>query len=75
MMIRTTGQQPPRKTLREEHALTPLAFSRLLQWLDDGNDSHGEAYLEMRRRLVSYFDRRNRPAPDELADDYADRNN
>jgi DNA-directed RNA polymerase specialized sigma24 family protein len=59
--------------LREEHALTPLAFSRLLQWLDDGNDSNGEAYLEMRRRLVSYFDRRNRPAPDELADDTLNR--
>ena len=27
----------------------------------------------MRRRLVSYFDRRNRPAPDELADDTLNR--
>jgi DNA-directed RNA polymerase specialized sigma24 family protein len=59
--------------LREEHALTPTAFSRLLQWLDDGNDTHGESYLEMRRRLVSYFDRRNRPAPDELADETLNR--
>jgi DNA-directed RNA polymerase specialized sigma24 family protein len=59
--------------LREEQALTSLAFSRLLQWLDDGTDSQGEAYLEMRRRLVSYFDRRNRPAPDELADDTLNR--
>lgn len=59
--------------MREEHALTPLAFNRLLQWLDDGNDTQGEAYLEMRRRLVSYFDRRNRPAPDELADDTLNR--
>jgi DNA-directed RNA polymerase specialized sigma24 family protein len=59
--------------LREEHALTPLAFSRLLEWLDDGNDTHGESYLEMRRRLVSYFDRRNRPAPDELADETLNR--
>ena len=38
------------------------AFTRLLQWLDDGSDSRGERYLEMRRRLVAYFDRRNRPA-------------
>jgi DNA-directed RNA polymerase specialized sigma24 family protein len=73
MMIRTTRQQPPRKTLREEQALTPLAFNRLLQWLDDGDDSQGETYLEMRRRLVSYFDRRNRPAPDELADETLNR--
>ena len=33
----------------------------LLEWLDDGVDSQGETYLEMRRRLVAYFDRRNRP--------------
>jgi DNA-directed RNA polymerase specialized sigma24 family protein len=41
----------------------------LLEWLDEGTDSHGERYLEMRRRLVSYFDRRNRPSPDDLADE------
>ncbi|HLG59822.1 MAG TPA: hypothetical protein VI485_31065 [Vicinamibacterales bacterium] len=41
----------------------------MLEWLDDGVDSHGERYLEMRRRLVSYFDRRNRPDADELVDD------
>jgi DNA-directed RNA polymerase specialized sigma24 family protein len=59
----------PHKTLREERGLTPSAFSRLLEWLDDGVDSHGETYLEMRRRLVSYFDRRNRLSADELADE------
>lgn len=32
-------------------------------------DSHGEKYLEMRRRLVAYFDRRNRQNADELADE------
>jgi DNA-directed RNA polymerase specialized sigma24 family protein len=37
--------------------------------LDDGADSRGERYLEMRRRLVAYFDRRNRPTADELADE------
>jgi hypothetical protein len=41
----------------------------LLEWLDDGVESHGERYLEMRRRLVSYFDRRDRTAADELADE------
>ncbi|MGH9141661.1 MAG: hypothetical protein ACRD2I_11050 [Vicinamibacterales bacterium] len=50
-------------------ALTPVAFSRLLAWLDDGVDSDGERYLEIRRRLVAYFDRRNRPSPDDLADE------
>ena len=62
-----------REVLREEPALTQLAFTRLLEWLDDGVDSHGEKYLEMRRRLVSYFDRRDRPAADELADETLNR--
>ena len=59
--------------LREEPILTQLAFTRLLEWLDDGVDSHGETYLEMRRRLVSYFDRRDRAAADELADETLNR--
>jgi DNA-directed RNA polymerase specialized sigma24 family protein len=59
--------------LGEERGLTPLAFNRLLEWLDAGVDSQGEAYLEMRRRLVSYFDRRNRPSADELADETLNR--
>jgi hypothetical protein len=58
---------------RQEPALTQIAFTRLLEWLDDGNDSHGETYLEMRRRLVAYFDRRNRPAADALADETLNR--
>lgn len=59
--------------LREESTLTQLAFSRLLQWLDDGTESHGETYLDIRQRLVSYFDRRNRPFPDDLADETLNR--
>jgi DNA-directed RNA polymerase specialized sigma24 family protein len=51
----------------------PAAFNQLLHWLDDGTDSHGERYLEMRRRLAAYFDRRNRPAPDLLVDETFDR--
>jgi hypothetical protein len=42
---------------------------RLIAWLDDGVDSHGERYVEIRRRLVDYFDRHNRPAPEDLADE------
>jgi len=52
---------------------TETVFSRLLEWLDDGIDSHGERYLEIRQRLVTYFDRRNRPSPDVLADETFDR--
>ena len=59
--------------LREDGKLTQIAFTRLLVWLDDGIESHGERYLEMRRRLVSYFDRRNRPSSDELADETLNR--
>jgi DNA-directed RNA polymerase specialized sigma24 family protein len=57
----------------DDAKLTPTAFSRLLEWLDDGTDSGGETYLEMRRRLVEYFDRRNRPSADALADEALDR--
>jgi len=57
------------EAFRETPSLTELAFGRLLEWLDDGVDSHGETYVEMRRRLVSYFDRRNRFSADELADE------
>lgn len=58
---------------RDEPGFTETAFSRLLRWLDDGTDSRGEIYLEMRRRLVAYFDRRNRPSADMLADETFDR--
>lgn len=61
---------PPRDDRREEQrGLGRLAFTRLLDWLDDGTASNGETYLEMRRRLVAYFERRNRFAADELADE------
>ena len=61
------------EVLREEPGITQNAFSRLLAWLDEGVDSNGERYLEMRRRLVWYFDRRGRPAADELADETLNR--
>ena len=49
--------------------VTPHAPRRLLEWLDDGIESHGWRYVEMRRRLVGYFDRRNRVAAGALADE------
>jgi DNA-directed RNA polymerase specialized sigma24 family protein len=53
--------------------LTPNAFRRFLDWLDEGADSEGEKYLEMRQRLVAYFDRKNCLSPDELADETLNR--
>ena len=58
-----------RQSLRDKPGLTQLAFTRLLAWLDDGDDSKGERYLEMRRRLVSYFQRRDRSDAEELVDE------
>jgi DNA-directed RNA polymerase specialized sigma24 family protein len=55
--------------VREESTQSQLAFNRLLEWLDEGVDSHGERYLEIRRRLVSYFERRGRSAANELTDE------
>ena len=52
--------------------ITPLdqeAFRRFLVWLDEGTDSDGQKYLEMHRRLVSYFDHKNCTSPRELADE------
>jgi DNA-directed RNA polymerase specialized sigma24 family protein len=63
----------PQELLREQPALTQIAFARLLEWLDEGTASNGERYLEMRRRLVTYFDRRNRYAADDLADETLNR--
>lgn len=48
---------------------TEDAFQQFLKWLDQGVDSGGQKYLEMRRRLVAYFDRKNCLGADELADD------
>jgi len=61
------------EVFRQSAVVTELAFSRLLEWLDDGVDSHGETYVGMRNRLVVYFDRRNRLSADELADETLNR--
>jgi DNA-directed RNA polymerase specialized sigma24 family protein len=57
------------EVVQEQPVFTKSAFGRLLVWLDDGVESHGERYLEIRRRLVQYFDRRNRTLAEELADE------
>ncbi|MGI9069472.1 MAG: RNA polymerase sigma factor [Pyrinomonadaceae bacterium] len=58
---------------KKEWTLTSPAFDRLLNWLDEGINSEGLRYLEMRLRLVSYFDRKNCATPDELADETLNR--
>ena len=69
MTALNTERKP--ESIDSTHSSTP--FSRLLQWLDDGVESNGERYLEIRRRLVDYFDRRNRPTAELLADETLDR--
>lgn len=58
---------------KKNWTITSDAFQGLLCWLDEGQDSEGEKYLEMRRRLISYFDRKNCATPDEFADETLNR--
>jgi DNA-directed RNA polymerase specialized sigma24 family protein len=59
----------PKAELKKDWTPTQDSFHDFLQWLDQGVDSGGEKYLEMHRRLVAYFDRKNCLAADELADE------
>jgi len=62
------------KTQRKaDWSLSESSFSRFLEWLDEGEDSQGQKYLDMRRRLVTYFDRKNCLSPDDLADETLNR--
>ena len=58
---------------KKDWTLNPRALDRLLTWLDEGTNSEGQKYLEMRRRLVSYFDRKNCVPPEDLADETLNR--
>jgi DNA-directed RNA polymerase specialized sigma24 family protein len=59
--------------LKKNRIHTSDAFRHLLTWLDDGVDSSGEKYVEIRRRLVSYFDRKGCVPAEELADETLNR--
>lgn len=59
--------------LKKDWVLNPKAFRLLLHWLDDGSDSAGDRYLEVRRRLTLYFARKNCLSSDELADETLNR--
>ena len=58
---------------KKNWSITPEAFQRLLDWLDEGKNSDGQNYLEMQQRLVSYFDRKNCSTPNEFADETLNR--
>jgi len=58
---------------KKDWELTQHAFHRLLNWFDEGVDSGGQKYLEMRFKLTRYFDRKHCFAPDELADETLNR--
>lgn len=58
---------------KKDWQLSPTAFRELLRWFDQGVDSDGQAFLEMRGRLVAYFDRKGCLIPDELADETLNR--
>ena len=66
-------RSPSGAQYKKDWTLTPGALNRLLTWLDEGGTSEGLKYLEMRRRLVSYFDRKNCATPEELADETLNR--
>jgi DNA-directed RNA polymerase specialized sigma24 family protein len=59
--------------LKKDWKPSETSFRRLLGWLDGGIDSSGESYLEMRRRLSAYFDRKGCRNPDDLADETLNR--
>jgi DNA-directed RNA polymerase specialized sigma24 family protein len=69
----TEQHHTPAPRRKSDWHLSEPAFHRLLEWLDDGANSRGESYLEMRRRLEGYFDRKNCPSADDLADETLNR--
>ena len=62
-----------RANIKRDWQPDKAAFDRLLAWLDEGTESRGERYLEIRGRLVDYFGRRDCPFPEDLADETLNR--
>lgn len=58
---------------KKNWSLTSDAFRNFLAWLDEDENSEGQKYLEMRQRLIAFFDRKNCLNPDELADETLNR--
>lgn len=68
-----TQSRAPKTEWKRDWVLTHSAFRRLLDFLDEGAASDGRRYLDIRQRLVRYFDRKNCSVPDELADETLNR--
>ena len=58
---------------KQEWTPSEAAFRRFLEWLDQNSDSAGARYLELRQRLVMYFERRGCLGADDLADETLNR--
>lgn len=58
---------------KKNWVLISAAFQKFLEWLDEGTNSDGKKYLEMRQKLSNYFDRKNCRNPDELAEETLNR--
>ena len=71
--VRNATEPTSRLASKKDWELTEGAFHQLLCCLDEGGDSAGKKYLEIRRRLVSFFDRRNCLATEQLADETLNR--
>jgi DNA-directed RNA polymerase specialized sigma24 family protein len=52
---------------------TEGSFRALLEWLDQGCVTNGDSYLEVRQRLVTFFDRKNCLNAEDLADETLNR--
>ena len=63
----------PEQGRKTKWVLSQSAFQGLLNWFDENDETAGQRYVEIRRRLVQYFDRKNSPNPHELADETLNR--
>jgi DNA-directed RNA polymerase specialized sigma24 family protein len=63
----------PEPESKTKWVLSQSAFQRLLNWFDEDVESAGQRYVEIRRRLYQYFDRKNCSSPLELADETLNR--
>jgi DNA-directed RNA polymerase specialized sigma24 family protein len=59
----------PKSKRKSDWELTESAFQKLLEWFDGGQDSRGQRYLEMRKRIVTYFECKKCTVAEELADE------
>lgn len=59
----------PKSHRKRQWELTESALRKLLDWFDEGRNSEGQRYLEIRRRLVTYFECKKCPNADDLADE------